>query len=249
MASPQTENGSTMIANEILEKLYSFPFTAREFKVLFFVIRKTWGWHKTEDHISYNQIADACSVTRRNAIYTVNSLVLKQALVITKGYINTIKFNKDYDKWLVPEITPPSVGTGTTLVSEQALKLVPSLTPTKDNKYNITKENNTNVLEKQVSRYGDQDINEVSSYFLKVFEIPKEDCSIRQSRQYWKLLLNDSRKGVFGVKWLIDLARKDQFWAVNITSSKDLYYKRIKIISRTRKSGLKIAVMGGGELK
>ena len=139
MANPQTENGSTMIANELLEKLYSFPFTAREFKVIFFVIRKTWGWHKTEDHISYTQVADACSITRRNAIYTVNSLVSKQALVITKGYINTIKFNTDYEKWVVPEITPlvseqalPSVGTSTRVVSEQALKLVPNPTPTKE---------------------------------------------------------------------------------------------------------------------
>lgn len=108
--------------------------------------------------------------------------------------------------------------------------------------------NIANAIEKPVSQRN-PDIDDLTSYFLKVFQLPKEDCSIKQSRQYWSLLLKESRTGIEGVRWLIDLARKDQFWAINITSSKDLYYKRVKIISRTRKSGLKIAVMGGGELK
>lgn len=104
--------------------------------------------------------------------------------------------------------------------------------------------NIANAIEKPVSQRN-PDIDDLTSYFLKVFQLPKEDCSIKQSRQYWSLLLKESRTGVEGVRWLIDLARKDPFWAINITSSKDLYYKRVKVISRTRKSGLKIAVMGG----
>ena len=43
MANPQKEKGSTMIANEVLEKICSFPFTGRELKVLFFIIRKMIG--------------------------------------------------------------------------------------------------------------------------------------------------------------------------------------------------------------
>ena len=65
-------------------------------------------------------------------------------------------------------------------------------------------------------------------------KIPKEDCSQKQSRQYWSLLLKESERGIDGVKWLIDLASQDQFYKSNITSSKDLYYKRVKILSRKR---------------
>lgn len=143
MASPQKEEGSTMIANEVLEKIYSFPFTNSELRVLLFIIRKTWGWHKKEDKISYKQIANSTSTTRRNAIYLVKSLVKKQALFVKSGYINTISFNKDYDKWvvkkqaLVKESALPSEETSTTLVKAPSPKLVKTPSPTKDNKETI----------------------------------------------------------------------------------------------------------------
>lgn len=103
--------------------------------------------------------------------------------------------------------------------------------------------NITNVIVKQRN----PDIDEVNKYFLLKMALPKEDCSQRQSRQYWQLLLKESKTGIEGVKWLIDLASQDEFYKSNITSSKDLYYKRIKLISRKRGNGPKIAVFGGGK--
>ena len=92
--------------------------------------------------------------------------------------------------------------------------------------------NITNVIVKQ--EYGNPDINELTKYFLIRMSLPEEDCSIKQSRQYWNLLLKKSKTGITGVKWLIDLASQDEFYKSNVTSSKDLYYKRIKIIARKR---------------
>ena len=74
-------------------------------------------------------------------------------------------------------------------------------------------------------------------------KFPKEDCPVKQSRRYWSLLLKESSKGVEGVKWLIDLASQDEWYANNITSSKDLYYKRTKIIARRRGKTPKVAVI------
>lgn len=82
--------------------------------------------------------------------------------------------------------------------------------------------------------FGDPNINEVSTYFLEKMQIPKEDCSKGQSRQYWHHLLRESKSGVEGVKWLIDIAAQDEWYSKNITSSKDLYYKRVKLIARKR---------------
>ncbi len=107
-----------------------------------------------------------------------------------------------------------------------------------------TRQDNKTIT-KVITSFGDPDINLVKDYFLKTFSLPKEDCTQKQSRQYWHLLLKESKSGVKGVKWLIDLAKQDDFLAPNITSGKDLYYKRIKLISRKRGSGPKIAVMGG----
>lgn len=99
----------------------------------------------------------------------------------------------------------------------------------------------TNVIKE----FGNPDINEISKYFLEIMKLPKEDCSIKQSRQYWNLLLKEM--GIEKLKGLIDLAKQDEFMAPNITSSKDLYYKRIKIISRKRGTGRPIiAVMPQG---
>lgn len=102
---------------------------------------------------------------------------------------------------------------------------------------------NTNVTNVTVApQFGDPHINEISQHFLQVFQIPKEDCTQQQSRRYWHLLLKESQKGAEGVKWLIDLASKDEFYRNNITSSKDLYYKRMKVIARKRGDTAKISV-------
>ncbi len=94
-------------------------------------------------------------------------------------------------------------------------------------------------------QYGNQDINSLVDHFLEAFKLPTEDCTQTQSRQYWNLLLKESKTGVDGVKWLIDLASKDEFYRNNITSGKDLYYKRVKLVARKRGDSPLIAVMGG----
>jgi hypothetical protein len=94
------------------------------------------------------------------------------------------------------------------------------------------------------------EIDECIKYFLIKLGIPKEDCTQRQSRQYWWLLLKESKTGPAGVKWLIDKVAADKFYKNNCTSSKDLFYMRIKIVARARGEQPKVAVMpqeeGGG---
>lgn len=108
--------------------------------------------------------------------------------------------------------------------------------PAIENKIIENKINVTNVTEKsEISPvYGNSEINEVAAYFLTTMDIPKEDCTREQSRRYWNLLLRESKKGTEGVRWLIDQAREDSFYRSNITSSRDLYYKRVKIVARKR---------------
>lgn len=55
MANPQLEDGYTRIANELLEAICKFPFNGSQFRILLFLIRKTYGWHKTTDKIAYSQ--------------------------------------------------------------------------------------------------------------------------------------------------------------------------------------------------
>jgi hypothetical protein len=118
-----------------------------------------------------------------------------------------------------------------------------------------TKENNKRDTAKAVQalpaakrEYGNPDINAAGAYFLQRMALPAEDCPQDQSRRYWQLLLKEARRGVAGVKWLIDQAAADEWYRNNITSSKDLYYKRVKLLARARGHLPTIAVMpkGGG---
>lgn len=98
MASPQTENGFTKIANELLIALARHNLSPYEFRVLMAVIRKTYGWSKKEDFISVSQIQEITNLDRRNVSRAKKSLIKKKILIITDKTM--LAFNKNYDDWL-----------------------------------------------------------------------------------------------------------------------------------------------------
>ena len=49
MANPQTENGHIKIANEIIEAITRTNLSAHESRVLWYIIRKTYGFNKKMD--------------------------------------------------------------------------------------------------------------------------------------------------------------------------------------------------------
>jgi len=105
MASPQTENGYTRIANEILERLVNTPLLGSEFQVLLCIVRKTYGYQKKVDIISLSQFQKATGVSRPTVVKTLKNLVTRRMIV--KVYLPEDKiafsFNKDYDSWVVKE--------------------------------------------------------------------------------------------------------------------------------------------------
>ena len=56
MASPQKENGSTDIANELLEAIYSSNFNAPQLDIIYCLIRYTYGFHRKSHKLSINFI-------------------------------------------------------------------------------------------------------------------------------------------------------------------------------------------------
>lgn len=101
MKTPQLENGHVKIANEVWEALMSFDFSRNEYKIIMCILRKTWGWNKKEDKISFSQISELTKIERRNVIRIVNRLEKMKVLVVktTTTHINLISFNKLYDEW------------------------------------------------------------------------------------------------------------------------------------------------------
>ncbi len=110
MANPQKENGFTPIANEIVEAFCRYYPPKSQGQVLWFILRKTYGWGKIDDRISIGQIVKATGLSKRTVIYALQNLEAKKMIKIKrkkgrgiKNEINRISIQKNYDLWVVQE--------------------------------------------------------------------------------------------------------------------------------------------------
>ena len=97
MARPQIENGYTKVANEILEALARVKLCTYEFRVLLFIIRKTYGYDKKTDWIALSQISKGTNILKSNVSRTLRNLEHRH--IIIRGDHRHIGFQKDYEKW------------------------------------------------------------------------------------------------------------------------------------------------------
>jgi len=152
--APQIEDGYVKVANDLIEALARFNLTGIEWRIIAAIMRKTYGFNKLQDSISYSQIAEITKIERRNVIRAIKKLVEKKVITSVKAdtsYINGWKINKYYMDWIDGIIYPhrtsvkadttpsTSVKADTTLVSRLTPELVSALTPTID-KRQLTKD-------------------------------------------------------------------------------------------------------------
>jgi len=105
MASPQLENGYTKVANEILEALVKINLSPYQSRVLWFIIRKTYGWHKKTDWISLSQIAEGTGIAKPNVCRTIKWLTIKNLIIRPDS--RHVGFQKDYTKWTDKKLSVP----------------------------------------------------------------------------------------------------------------------------------------------
>lgn len=97
MANPQRENGSTDIANEILDVLCAFRVPGELRQILDAIIRKTYGWHKKEDFISNSQIMKMTGLLKGNVSRGLSKLITHKLVIKTD---NKLQLNKNYEEWI-----------------------------------------------------------------------------------------------------------------------------------------------------
>lgn len=151
--SPQIEDGHTKIANELLDAIIQTDFSKRQYKILLYIMRKTYGWNKTEDDISRSQIVDATQLKNPHVTTTIQELLEMNVLIVSNGkFAKRYKINKHYDTWRVTKtvtITKSVNVTETVTITETVTdcyqngnfslpKQYPQKTTPKDN----TKDNN-----------------------------------------------------------------------------------------------------------
>ena len=105
MASPQTENGYTRIAHEVLEALYKINLSPYESRILMYILRNTWGRQKKMGEFSLPLIARETGVERGNVGRALRSLIKQNIVVANNG---TYGPQKDYEKWAL--VSPKTQG-------------------------------------------------------------------------------------------------------------------------------------------
>ena len=109
---PQLEDGYTRIANELLEALIRYPFSAGECKVLLGVIRLTYGWRRRSHPISQRALAVSTGLSPRQ-IRRILTGLRQQALLLHDRTTqpHTYQLNKAYLGWRDwPGGWPPDIG-------------------------------------------------------------------------------------------------------------------------------------------
>jgi phage replication O-like protein O len=130
--TPQLEDGHTRIANELLEAIISFDFSKRQYKVVLFVLRKTYGWNKKADVMSLSQIMEGTGLDRANCSRTLAELgEMKVLLKQQQAAGNLVELNKKYKQWVVLPNQQPVAKTATKVLPKRQFAVVEMAT-TKD---------------------------------------------------------------------------------------------------------------------
>lgn len=107
--NPQREGGNRQIANDVFQALIAANFTGADYKMIFAVISKTWGFNKNVDAISISQFKELTNLKKRTIQYSLKNLKALRVLIsapssrrVQSGSpLNQYSFNKHYDTWLV----------------------------------------------------------------------------------------------------------------------------------------------------
>ena len=162
------ENGYTMVPHEVIEALMRLKLSPSEYRIVLAVIRKTFGFHKDWDRISYSQFSCLTGLNRNQSYRSVKRLINRSILECrsNKG-INKLEYrlNQDYDVWNLVNIvgigdrddSKNSLPNRGLTVSNSARKVSPKLTrelsPKQDNTKDIKNSNTkNNYKNKKVSK-------------------------------------------------------------------------------------------------
>lgn len=125
-ASPQAEDGHIDIANELAEAFYKLRLSGNQWRLLWVILRQTYGWKKKQDRISFSFFQNKTGLDRRNVGRELKEMGLRHIIVKNdNSYISTYGLQKDYRKWIYKPLSKMTV-------SKIDNKVLSKLTPTKE---------------------------------------------------------------------------------------------------------------------
>ena len=72
--NPQPQNGHIDVANLIAEKLATINISGEEYRIIWAIFRKTWGFHWKYDYISLSQFEKITLLPRSSVARAIKKL-------------------------------------------------------------------------------------------------------------------------------------------------------------------------------
>jgi phage replication O-like protein O len=207
MASPQLENGNFQIANELAEAFCRVNLSAYESRILWVIIRKTYGWKKKSDRITYSQFEIMTGLNRWHIRRYLNRLIERNIITKTgSGQRLFYAFQKDYSLWkpLPKQATVATVAQiGYEPLPKQATKPLPKQATTKEKKETIKRK--SDFSKSLVSLFSEIEI-----------EFSTEDLLHKQEfLDYWTEKNPNGKKERWQMEKVFDVKRRYQTWLRN----------------------------------
>lgn len=116
--SVQLENGYTRIANELLEQVILYKLNASQLKIVFTIIRYTYGFNRKSHSLSLTFLSKATGISKRYVSSELSKLIEENVVLIIQEHTDTqsreLQLNKDYKNWKsnpnVPQVNNTSTG-------------------------------------------------------------------------------------------------------------------------------------------
>lgn len=96
---PSLDQGYCRVVNALAEGLASTALTSLEHRVVWAVIRLTYGWQKGKDRIAASQISKVTGLTRQKCSSTLAGLIERGVIIREGGSMSPIKINTKTDQW------------------------------------------------------------------------------------------------------------------------------------------------------
>lgn len=121
--NPQLEGGYIRLANELYDAILKWPFTATELKIVMVILRKTYGFRKTQDVISLSQFDVMTGIKKQNTNLPLRALIDRKIVNCEgSGQGRLLSINKHYHEWstrkVIKAITPKVIES----ITEEAKK-------------------------------------------------------------------------------------------------------------------------------
>ena len=217
MANPQKENGFTAISNELIDAFQRLHLSGNQWKLLWTILRLTYGWNKKTDYISLTTFEKCTGLNRWNFKQYLDDLFHREIIIRdNSGYITKYGLQKDYTKWKT------SIKNNTSIKNDTA-------TGIKNNTKTSIK-NDTHKRQKTIKDMFDPNSFEIRMA-QKLFSFIQErnPGQKKPNIQKWAMHIDrmirvDGRK-VDEIERLIKWSQEDEFWKNNILSTASLRKK------------------------